>query len=68
MTNELINLFQTENYGEVQETLQFFLEECSLDEIPSREEISQWRDILQQRGGKFSALAQQCQHYLDEIA
>ncbi|ULJ62210.1 dioxygenase [Wielerella bovis] len=68
MTNELINLFQTENYGEVQETLQFFLEECSLDEIPSREEISQWRDILQQRGGKFSVLAQQCQQYLDETA
>lgn len=65
--SELLHLMQSESYGEVQETLQFFLDECSLDEVPSHEEIAQWRDALQQRGGKFSTLAQQCQQYLDEI-
>ena len=65
--SELLHLMQSESYGEVQETLQFFLDECSLDEVPSHEEITQWRDALQQRGGKFSALAQQCQQYLDGI-
>ncbi|MDK4689461.1 hypothetical protein [Kingella negevensis] len=66
--NELNQLMQTESYGEAQETLQFFLEECSLDEAPTTEEIAQWRDILKQRGGKFTKLADQCQIFLDELA
>ena len=65
---ELAQLIQTDSYGEVQETLQFLLEECSLDQAPSREEIAQWRDILATRGGKFQALAQQCQQFLNELA
>ena len=65
---ELTQLIQTDSYGEVQETLQFLLEECSLDQAPSREEIAQWRDILAMRGGKFQALAQQCQQFLNELA
>lgn len=65
---ELNQLIQTASYGEVQETLQFFLEECSLDQAPSHEEISQWRDMLTARGGKFQTLAQQCQQYLNELA
>ena len=65
---ELTQLIQTDSYGEVQETLQFLLEECSLDQAPSREEIAQWRDILATRGGKFQALAQQCQQSLNELA
>ena len=65
---ELAQLIQTAGYGEVQETLQFLLEECSLDQAPSREEIAQWRDILATRGGKFRALAQQCQQFLNELA
>jgi len=65
---ELTQLIQTDSYGEVQETLQFLLEECSLDQAPSREEIAQWRDILATRGDKFQALAQQCQQFLNELA
>ena len=65
---ELAQLIQTDSYGEVQETLQFLLEECSLDQAPDREEIAQWRDILATRGGKFQALAQQCQQFLNELA
>lgn len=65
---ELAQLIQTAGYGEVQETLQFLLEECSLDQAPDREEIAQWRDILATRGSKFQALAQQCQQFLNELA
>ena len=65
---ELTQLIQTDSYGEVQETLQFLLEECSLDQAPNREEIAQWRDILAMRGGKFQALAQQCQQSLNDPA
>lgn len=65
---ELTQLIQTDSYGEVQETLQFLLEECSLDQAPNREEIAQWRDILAMRGGKFQALALQCQQFLNELA
>ena len=65
---ELTQLIQTASYGEVQETLQFLLEECSLDQAPRREEITQWRDILATRGGKFQALAQQCQQSLNDPA
>ena len=65
---ELAQLIQTAGYGEVQETLQFLLEECSLDQAPDREEIAQWRDILATRGGKFPALAQQCQQFINALA
>ncbi|STZ75903.1 dioxygenase [Bergeriella denitrificans] len=66
--SELLTLIQTESVGIVEETLDFWLYECSIDEAPSREEVSQWRDILAQRGGKFGRLAQICQTWLDEEA
>lgn len=66
--NELIDLIQTESTGTVEETLNFFLYECSIDEAPSREEVAQWRDLLNQRGGKFTRLANICQNWLDEEA
>ncbi|ASK26345.1 dioxygenase [Neisseria chenwenguii] len=66
--SELLNLIQTEAVGTVEETLDFWLYECSLDEAPSREEVAQWRDLLNARGGKFVRLAQICRTWLDEEA
>ncbi|WP_165088717.1 dioxygenase [Neisseria yangbaofengii] len=64
--SELIDLIETESVGTVEETLDFLLYECSLDESPSRKEVAQWRDVLNGRGGKFVRLAKICQIWLDE--
>ena len=47
--NELLELIQTESVGTVEETLDFFLYECSLDEAPTIEEVKLWRDELDKR-------------------
>ena len=52
-------------YGQ-NRTLDFWLYECSMDEAPSAAEVTQWRDILNARGGRFSRLAALCQTWLDE--
>ena len=65
---ELAQLIQTAGYGEVQETLQFLLEECSLDQAPDREDAGFKLAMSATRGGKFQALAQQCQQFLNELA
>lgn len=49
--NELLELIQTESVGTVEETLDFFLYECSLDEAPTIEEVKLLRDELDKRGG-----------------
>ncbi|PSJ79422.1 dioxygenase [Neisseria iguanae] len=64
--SELIDLIQTESVGTVGETLDFLLYECSMDDAPSSEEVVQWRDVLNRRGGKFLRLAELCQTWLDE--
>ena len=64
--SELLDLIQTESAGIVAETLDFWLNECSLDEAPTAEEVTRWRNILTQRGGKFSRLATLCQTWLIE--
>ncbi|MBS5836016.1 MULTISPECIES: hypothetical protein [Neisseriaceae] len=64
--NELLELIQTESIGTVEETLDFFLYECSLDEAPTIEEVKLWRDELDKRGGKFIRLSAICQKWLDE--
>lgn len=66
MSQELIDLIQTESVGLVDETLNFFLDECSISEAPSRDEVAQWQSLLQARGGKFQRLAQRCQDWLAE--
>lgn len=66
--SELIDLIQTETVGTVEETLDFWLYECSVEDAPSREEVAHWRDLLSTRGGKFVRLAQICQTWLDEEA
>ncbi len=65
--SELTDLIETETVLVVEETLLFLLHECSLEEAPSVAEVSQWRDILQQRGGKFQRLSTECQRWLDEV-
>ena len=65
--SELTDLIETETVLVVEETLLFLLHECSLEEAPSVAEVNQWRDILQQRGGKFQRLATECQRWLDEV-
>ena len=50
--NELIDMIRHDSFGDVQETLRFLLEECS----------------LMQRGGKFVKLANLCQDFLEETA
>lgn len=64
----MIELLQTSSPAEIRETLTFLFEECALDQAPTAEEVAQWRDILQQRGGKFAKVAQMCEDYLQEIA
>ncbi|MDO4998132.1 MAG: dioxygenase [Neisseria sp.] len=64
--NEIEQLLQTESAGIIQETLDFMLYECSLDEAPSAEEVQQWQHILQNRGSKFQKLVQMCQKWLNE--
>lgn len=64
----ILELLCTEPAAEVAETLDFLLYECSLDEAPPPEEVEQWRDALQARGGKFLRLAQICTAWLEEEA
>lgn len=66
MSDVLIQACQEEAAGSVAEILQFFLEECEIDQAPTYAEIEQCRDILKQRGGKFERLAKMCQQWLDE--
>ena len=66
--NELIDMIRHDSFGDVQETLRFLLEECSLEELPAQEEVQQWHLILMQRGGKFVKLANVCQDFLEETA
>ena len=52
--NELLELIKTESVGTVEETLDFFLYECSLDEAPTIEEVKLWRDELTNGGVNLS--------------
>lgn len=65
--NELNDFIQTASKGEIRETLDFLLNECSLDEAPSLEEVAYWQTILTARGGAFRDLAQMCADFVNEI-
>lgn len=65
MSNELTRFIREENLANVRETLEFLLHECSADEAPTPEELSQWCNILIARGKPFTPLAQQCQQALE---
>ncbi len=66
--DDLNKLMHTESAGTVQAVLDFWLNECALDQAPTAAEVGIWRDLLQQRGGAFIRLAQLCQSWLDEAA
>ena len=66
MFDVLIAACRDEAAGTVAEILQFFLEECELEQAPDAATVLQCRDILSARGGKFQRLAQMCQDWLDE--
>ncbi|MBH5797295.1 dioxygenase [Neisseria meningitidis] len=63
---ELKQLIQTESIPVIEETLDFLLYECSIDDAPSAEEIAVWRDMLAARGGKFLHLSKLCRTWLEE--
>ena len=62
---QILELIQTESVGVVEETLDFLLYECSIEDAPTAEEVEQWRDILNGRSNKFIRLATICQTWLD---
>lgn len=64
--SELLEFFRTETVGAAAETLDFWLNECSLDEAPSAEEVAQWQAVLDERGGRFVRLAMMCADWLEE--
>ncbi len=63
---QILELIQTEPVCVVEETLDFLLYECSIEDAPTADEVEQWRDILNGRGNKFIRLAAICQTWLDE--
>ena len=63
---KLKQLIQTESIPVIEETLNFLLYECSIDDAPSAEEIAVWRDMLAARGGKFLRLSKLCRTWLEE--
>lgn len=67
--NEINKLIQTSTPADIRETLDFLLNECSIDDMPSHELVSQWRDVLLQRGGQFAKIATDlCEPFLQEMA
>lgn len=64
--SELNRLIQTESVAVIEETLNFLLYECNIDDAPSAEEIAVWRDMLAARGGKFLRLSKLCRTWLEE--
>ena len=68
MFDVLIEACREEAAGSVAEILQFFLEECELDQAPDVATVSHCRDILAARAGKFQRLASMCQAWFDKQA
>lgn len=64
----ITDFFQTASVGECTEILDFWLNECNLDEAPSPTIVLQWQQLFQQRGNKFNLLVAFCQQWLDEEA
>lgn len=58
--------FQNASAGECAEVLDFWLNECSIDEAPDTATIQQWQQLFLQRGNKFIRLASLCQQWLSE--
>ena len=63
---EITQFIQTASYAEVRDTLDFLLNECTLDQTPNAETVRQWLQILQQRGGKFEKMTMLCTEFLQD--
>ncbi|MGF6147782.1 Uncharacterised protein [Kingella potus] len=63
--NEITQFLRTAAPAEARETLEFMLYECSLDEAPDPDTVALWQSVLQERGGKFAALADMCRNWPD---
>lgn len=64
VVSQLADFFREEPLAVVAETLDFFLNECTVDEAPTVEEVAVWEGIFMQRGGKFVNLAVCCRDWL----
>ncbi|WP_274572364.1 dioxygenase [Neisseria leonii] len=64
--SELTELIRCETVGIVEETLDFMLNECSLDEAPDAAQVRAWQAVLTARGGRFIRLADMCADWLAE--
>lgn len=62
----ITELFQTASAGDCAEILDFWLNECSLDEAPDVHTVKLWQQLFLQRGSKFNRLATLCQQWLIE--
>ena len=52
--------------GECAEILDFWLNECCLEDAPSLSTVQDWEQIFQTRGKKFISLVALCQQWADE--
>lgn len=64
--SELETLIRHESPALVAETLDFLLNECSMDEQPGRSEVQHWLTILETRGRTFKRAAEICRTFLAE--
>ena len=64
----LLQTCKEESAGTVAEILAFFLDECEIEQAPNPITVTECRDILKKRGGKFERLANLCQQWLDDEA
>lgn len=66
MMQEITRFFQTESVSECDSLLDFWLNECSIDEAPEPATVQIWQQIFQARQGKFNRLAGICRQWLAE--
>lgn len=62
--SQLTEFIQTASVAEIHETMDFLLNECTLDEAPDYQTVLHWQKILQHRGSKFEKIVQLCNSYL----
>ena len=62
----ITELFRTAPVGECAEILDFWLNECCLEDAPSLSTVQDWEQIFQTRGIKFIRLVVLCQQWANE--
>ncbi|MDF7676246.1 dioxygenase [Neisseriaceae bacterium ESL0693] len=66
MMQAVTHFFETEPVSECDALLDFWLNECSLDQAPEAATVQHWQEIFTTRQGKFIRLANLCGQWLDE--